>query len=336
MSSFVLPDLSSMLSSPTAIVGTVLMLLVAFEAHYLLHLALKRRKARRQLRASSKSISVVLPSATDAGSKGDIETPTVAHPLPPLPLPKSSKKNKSIPSLPAKMHRDPPSNIKFLENVNLSKGSLSMVPMERMSSAEQRLGTAIEAAMEAMNRIQSTDDACAVKPLEVIDRLRSRGKPHKGVAQFGCATVTGTKVTLIEDVQDVFRSNAPLMPSKADDEQTKSLIGTAKKVDRRCAECTRPLKEGNLSLFCSRCDSNDTAQETSPNTRENAEASNVKEIVWETVRTRRRKKSEKRSSGNKKSSRKPNKKKANGASSPSMRKSRGRPARRPRSVSTRG
>ena len=56
-------------------------------------------------------------------------------------------------------------------------------------------------------------------------------------------------------------------PVEAKDQQTLGLIGTAKKIDKRCAECTRPLvagktaKSGVITMFCLKCEA-DAARES--------------------------------------------------------------------------
>jgi len=319
---------SALVSSPSACLATIVMILVAIEAHYLLYMALRRRKSLtrkslglRRSKVRRKEVHVPeelskvfpnLPKFKDLETENLLQKPSCDTTAPksisllPLPLPLPD-------DFTGKLH----SNVK----------SLAMVPMERMCSAEERLGGAIQTAMDVLDifsihqRAQKSKMQIPVKPLEVIRNLQNPAKVEQSEAVFGCATVHGTRVTLIEQPTDTSCMPGPLvMPSKADDDQTKSLIGKARKVHRRCAECTRPLPahEDQNVFVCSRCSASGTSKEKRKQSkRKSARRSNAESQKndhfstnrkvqllddstdgWESVKTRRRRRSEKqRSSG---------------------------------------
>mmetsp|Transcript_15179 Transcript_15179/g.18226 ORF Transcript_15179/g.18226 Transcript_15179/m.18226 type:complete len:336 (-) Transcript_15179:95-1102(-) len=296
-----IPSLASMsmttFTSPMAIVATVAMVLLVLEANYLLRMSLRRRK-QRKLKLGIASIKTSRLSSVQ--KETDIETPTTSK-MPPLPRAPSTTGQKTATKEKVAMERC--SKVKLLPLPEYNKSNISpklrAVPIERECSVEQRLGAAI------LNVIKSQEEQPVLEPIEIINKLR--GKTKEIDAQYGCAVFNGSKVTFVEDLDDALKiahnnpegtsTRAVLMPSSTEDEQTKSLIGKARKVARRCAECTRPLISEDATTFvCSSCS---THKDTAAATANQDDTDNE----WQSVKPRRRRKSEKRTNNKQKKGR---------------------------------
>eukprot|EP00465_Bigelowiella_longifila_P010314 CAMPEP_0185263314 /NCGR_PEP_ID=MMETSP1359-20130426/13954_1 /TAXON_ID=552665 /ORGANISM="Bigelowiella longifila, Strain CCMP242" /LENGTH=331 /DNA_ID=CAMNT_0027850749 /DNA_START=113 /DNA_END=1108 /DNA_ORIENTATION=+ len=293
-------------TSPMAIVATVAMVLLMLEANYLLRLSLRRRK-QRKLKLNLASIKT--PRLSSVKEETDIETPTISKmhtsskmptPLPRAPSTTGRKTTGQETIAKEDVAMEHNSKVKLLPLPEYNESNISAklraVPIERECSAEQRLGAAI------LNVFRPQQEQSVIEPIEIINKLR--GKTREINAQYGCAVLNGSKVTFVEDLDDALKiahstkgtsTRAVLMPSTAEDEQTKSLIGKARKVARRCAECTRPLMSEDANVFvCSSCSKHKGAAAPSASNQDDTDHE------WQSVKPRRRRKSEKRTNNKQK------------------------------------
>jgi len=294
-------SLPVLLSSPTAVVASVLLFLVALEAHRMLRAALRQRrkggKYALKLAGLQKKRLDTCPRKTEAP---DLETPTVDAPaprtIPELPFRNNSKKLMKVVELPGKSVSLLPVEAAVQNGHGLAPMARPVpqrVPVTRQCSSEERLADAIQGALFSIRKQEQQPKV--VKPLDVIAKLRAANKGAKKVS-FGCGTILGSNVTLIDHLPTVTpgvkaAGPLPLMPSRTTDSQTKSLIGSAVKVPR-CAECTRPLPPGlSSALICNRCKVD--REEEQPTV-----SGEYLETDWAPVKSRRRKRSEKSSSTN--------------------------------------
>ncbi|GAB5367541.1 hypothetical protein AAMO2058_001239500 [Amorphochlora amoebiformis] len=297
--------LYSLVASPSSVIATIILLVAAFEASYLLRVA-KRRLWGGQKDADDTSSdgSTTRRKATPASNSlpcldfNDLETPVEPHITPLTSLPPFTTVPTETVALNPLGSASKVSLLPLEGSLDLDKEiskKFARVPMQRLSSAEQRLGTAIQAAMGVIRAAVSGPRRRPKAPggvdaLEVIRKLRAgTSKPNT----YGCASKLGGKIVLVES-HDSHPRHLP-MPLPSNDRQTKELIGFARKVSHRCADCTRPLTAPSTSMLCERCDAASKAKVSTANSDEKG---------WEFAKTRRRRtKSDKQSRKTSKTSR---------------------------------
>jgi len=288
-------SLPVLLSSPTAVVASLLLFLVALEAHRMLRAALRQRRKGKYAMKFARALQKTVEISDSTPKKHVLEAPVAkekptseAQAFPDLPFQSQQLvelPGKKVSLLPVAGDRD--KNENTLAPMN--RPAPPKVPAARLTSCEERLAGAIKAAIAVKKspvKAQSPS-RLIVQPLDVLAELRSSAKERVSKkVSFGCGRILGTRVTLIDHLPEVSSSTPGplLMPSRTTDLQAKFLIGEAVKV-LRCSECTRPLPPGlTTSPICNRCSRDHSSKEN-----ETMEL----ETGWAPVISRRRRRSEK-------------------------------------------